>query len=583
MLLVAWPSPTATSLAIVMVLGGALYLVPATVAHWSARGSMVETAEIAAIGLAGMIVPLIHFYRFDGSNDTGLALLALGSALVPAAVAAIGWSNPDRQGDSRFAILATTTAILAAAAACLALPHWSLAPVVALIGLGLLALSFRAEDPRLETSAWTFGALGVLFLTVGGSALEEFGRLFGFVGKVDPAIALGRWAVPAGVAALFALKCRSMASRRTAQVAAAILGYGALAQLPFGTALPLVPGLALVAVAYLSRRQGRDSLLPALATLLGIGFLWAVVPLAQWALAGIESLFGNPVLVTELPDVRQTALRLLAPAALVDLGWKLTRPVIERHDRRVALALAMVMAAIGVHVLFKQIWLIADAARFIQFGLAERTGWEALLAAAALLASRLGKQRVAVGLALASLAHFGWYTMILHNPLWAEQAVGGFPVANLLLPAYAIPLMALWILDRSALPEVPRRLVSAAPMVLIFLFAFSSLRQLFHGSSLTVHGLSDWEDICRSIVAIALAVGFLLWGIARGLRDWRIASLAIMIAAVAKVFLLDASGLDGLLRIGSFIALGLSLIGIGWLYSQFLGANRDGNHLPAAA
>ena len=69
----------------------------------------------------------------------------------------------------------------------------------------------------------------------------------------------------------------------------------------------------------------------------------------------------------------------------------------------------------------------------------------------------------------------------------------------------------------------------------------------------------------------------------KGLRDWRIASLVIMIVAVAKVFLLDASGLDGLLRIGSFIALGLSLIGIGWLYSQFLGANRQGEPLRPTA
>jgi uncharacterized membrane protein len=47
-----------------------------------------------------------------------------------------------------------------------------------------------------------------------------------------------------------------------------------------------------------------------------------------------------------------------------------------------------------------------------------------------------------------------------------------------------------------------------------------------------------------------------------------------MIVAVAKVFLFDASGLDGLLRIGSFVALGLSLIGIGWLYSRYLGEDR---------
>jgi uncharacterized membrane protein len=43
-----------------------------------------------------------------------------------------------------------------------------------------------------------------------------------------------------------------------------------------------------------------------------------------------------------------------------------------------------------------------------------------------------------------------------------------------------------------------------------------------------------------------------------------------MLLAVLKVFLFDVSGLDGLLRIASFAALGFSLIGVGWLYSRFL-------------
>ncbi len=67
-----------------------------------------------------------------------------------------------------------------------------------------------------------------------------------------------------------------------------------------------------------------------------------------------------------------------------------------------------------------------------------------------------------------------------------------------------------------------------------------------------------------------LAIGFLLWGIRTHRRDWRIASLVLMLAAAGKVFLFDASGLEGLLRIGSFVALGFSLIGIGWLYSRQL-------------
>ena len=43
-----------------------------------------------------------------------------------------------------------------------------------------------------------------------------------------------------------------------------------------------------------------------------------------------------------------------------------------------------------------------------------------------------------------------------------------------------------------------------------------------------------------------------------------------MLATVGKVFLFDASGLDGLVRVASFAALGFSLIGVGWLYSRYL-------------
>ena len=88
------------------------------------------------------------------------------------------------------------------------------------------------------------------------------------------------------------------------------------------------------------------------------------------------------------------------------------------------------------------------------------------------------------------------------------------------------------------------------------------------GGQLLAGVVPPWE---AGLIATGLAcIGFLLWGIARKSRMWRIASLLMMIAAVAKVFLFDASGLDGLARIGSFVALGVSLIGVGWFYSRFL-------------
>src|SRR5690606_19484582 len=92
---------------------------------------------------------------------------------------------------------------------------------------------------------------------------------------------------------------------------------------------------------------------------------------------------------------------------------------------------------------------------------------------------------------------------------------------------------------------------------------------------LTGEGVSQREDIVRSIAGIALAIGFLRYGIARGGKAWRIAALVLMLATVLKVFLWDAKGLEGLLRIASFVALGFSLIGIGFLYNRYLtGAGR---------
>ena len=107
-------------------------------------------------------------------------------------------------------------------------------------------------------------------------------------------------------------------------------------------------------------------------------------------------------------------------------------------------------------------------------------------------------------------------------------------------------------------------------MVLILTFAAATLRQAFHGSILPDGPLGGTENIARSVLLIALSAGFLRHGIRAGLRDWRIASLVLMLVAVAKVFVVDAAGLDGLLRIASFAALGFSLIGIGWFYARYL-------------
>lgn len=164
------------------------------------------------------------------------------------------------------------------------------------------------------------------------------------------------------------------------------------------------------------------------------------------------------------------------------------------------------------------------------------------------------------------------FTLVLHNPLLAPQAVGAMPVANLLLAAYGVAFAGVLALRR----ELPEGLAAARPvfdgalMALISLFALSALRQAFAGPVLTAAGLSQTEDLLRSLLGIVLALGFLWWGARTGKRSWRVGSLVLMLLAVGKVFLIDTAGLEGLLRIASFMALGFSLIGIGWVYSRQL-------------
>ena len=50
----------------------------------------------------------------------------------------------------------------------------------------------------------------------------------------------------------------------------------------------------------------------------------------------------------------------------------------------------------------------------------------------------------------------------------------------------------------------------------------------------------------------------------------RLASAAVTLLTIAKVFLVDMADLTGIYRALSFIGLGLVLVGIGWLYQRLL-------------
>lgn len=350
---------------------------------------------------------------------------------------------------------------------------------------------------------------------------------------------------------------------------------------PSAACQPLAIGMVMVAtVAVLPVEAMPAVLLGVVAGLSGvrswrIGMSAAAATCAAWCIPTVMAWLGavvqgatTPLLVGSLP-LSLDMFRIMLPAAVAVaiLGWRMDT------TRIVAVPVVGALCLVIVHVIWRRTVGIATLDQFVGMGVFDRTGWQALLATGAVLAWRIDR-RLAAGLALASLAHFGWFGLLRFDPLWSEQAVGTVPLFNMIAVSHAVPLCILWMAGRAGLDENWERIRRIGQMALVSSLCFGLLRQAFAGSLMANAPVSSAESITYSLVAIGLAIGFLLYGIWALSIEWRAGSLVLMLAAISKVFLLDAAGLDGLARVASFAALGFSLIGVGWLYSRLLGGTR---------
>ncbi|HEX8262132.1 MAG TPA: DUF2339 domain-containing protein, partial [Allosphingosinicella sp.] len=165
-----------------------------------------------------------------------------------------------------------------------------------------------------------------------------------------------------------------------------------------------------------------------------------------------------------------------------------------------------------------------------------------------------------------------WFDMLIHNPLWTEQKVGAWPVLNLLAPAYLLAAYWLYRARRGAdgaLRSGAWLLLSLASLVL---GAMLMVRQAFQGPLLNGPQVPSAESYGYSLVGLLLSIALLLAGIRLPDKALRLAGLVFLTATTVKVFLVDAGALEGVLRILSFLVLGIALIGIGKLYTKVLDA-----------
>lgn len=190
--------------------------------------------------------------------------------------------------------------------------------------------------------------------------------------------------------------------------------------------------------------------------------------------------------------------------------------------------------------------------------------------------------RILAGLAAAQV-------VLLHllglNPLLTGDPVGAWPVANLLLLAYAVPTVLALAFRLETVHQHLKPLPDIAGvggLVMVFAWLSLEVRHAFHGTTLSPHFTTDGEWYAYSGLWLAYALVLLALGIWRQSMPLRYASLAVLMLTVSKVFLFDMSEIGGLFRVASFLGLGLSLIGIGWVYRRFVFPPKPQGQVAAA-
>jgi uncharacterized membrane protein len=161
---------------------------------------------------------------------------------------------------------------------------------------------------------------------------------------------------------------------------------------------------------------------------------------------------------------------------------------------------------------------------------------------------------------------------ISENPLFTGENVGGRFI-NLVLLGYGIPAVLAGVLAYMTRNTRPRWYSTIAAIVALGLalgYLSLEIRTLYHGPVLTEGATSDAEQYTYSAVWLMFGVALLAAGIALRSLPLRIASAAVVVLTVLKVFLIDMSDLTGIYRALSFLGLGVVLIGIGWFYQRLL-------------
>jgi len=171
--------------------------------------------------------------------------------------------------------------------------------------------------------------------------------------------------------------------------------------------------------------------------------------------------------------------------------------------------------------------------------------------------------------------------LIVNNPLLSGEPIDGGAFDGKLLLGYLGPaVLALLITGlarrRKDLPRYAVPIAATVGGLLVAMWATLAVRAGWHSGNLGWGGVEEGELYAYSAVWLVLGLVVLTVGFVAASRTVRTVAAVIVAGVVAKVFLIDTSGLTGPLRALSFIGLGGVLVAIGLAYQTVLRRQRKG-------
>jgi uncharacterized membrane protein len=215
---------------------------------------------------------------------------------------------------------------------------------------------------------------------------------------------------------------------------------------------------------------------------------------------------------------------------------------------------------------------LAELALQVAVGLALAIGLERIRGRTRSVVHDIGALIIAALTAVAIVLGL-WFA---ENPLVTREPIDGLFLNQILLGygLNAVLAAALALVTRDTRPTAYR--ITATVLAVGLALAYLSLEvvRAFHGPVLSAGRTTNAEQYTFSAVWLAFGVVLLLAGIWLRSQPARLASAAVVLITVVKVFVVDLASLDGFFRALSFIGLGVVLIGIALLYQRLLFPRR---------